>query len=161
MNDTTATGTFTIDQGSLAQRRRNILLGLVFSLVLALVVVFGHYRYPATYNAVLLWSVLGFVIIGNLVNWLRHRRYVRLVRNHRIEVHQGRVEFWTGGEKSVLEVGDIAALTLYRRRGSLRHVQVRLTNNRGIRLEGYRDLERLAALLADQIPKAHLVERSI
>jgi hypothetical protein len=161
MNDTTATGTFTIDEGSLAQRKRNILLGLFFSLVLALVIALGHYRYPETYNDVLLWSVIGFVGIGNLVNWLRHRRYVRLIRDHRIEVHPGRVEFWTKGEKSVLDVGDIAALTLYRRRGTLRHIQVRLKNNRGIRLEGYRDLDRLADLLAGQIPKAHVVERSV
>lgn len=151
--------TFTVSAESIAKRKKNILLGGVFSLLLAAVVVAGNARYPQTYNDVLLWSVLGFVLIGNLVNYYRHRRYLRLIRDHRVDVYPGRVEFWAGGEKSVLDIGDIAGMYLYRRRGTLRHIQVRLKSNRGIRLEGYGDAEGLARAIAAQLPKAHVVDR--
>jgi hypothetical protein len=151
--------TFRIAPESIAKRKKNILLGAVFSLLLAAAVIAGNARYPQTYNDVLLWSVVGFVLIGNLVNYYRHRRYLRLIRDHRVDVYQGRVEFWTGGEKTVLRVGDIAGLFVYRSRGALRHIQVRLKNNRGIRLEGYGDAEGLARAIAGQLPKAHVVDR--
>ncbi len=151
--------TFTISPESITKRNKNVLLGGFFSLLLAAVVMAGHISDPQTYNSVLLWSVLGFAVIANLVNYYQHWRYVRRIQDHRIEVYPGRVEFWTGGEKSVLDIGDIAGLFLYRSRGVLRHIQVRLTNNRGIRLEGYADAEGLARAIAGQLPKEHLVDR--
>jgi hypothetical protein len=151
--------TFTISPDSVAKRKRGILLGGVFSLLLAAAVVAGNARYPQTYNDVLLWSVLGFVLIANLVNYYRHRRYLRLIRDHRVDVYPGRIEFWTHGEKSVLDVSDIAGLFLHRSRGVLRHSQLRLRNNRGIRLEGYGDAEGLARAIAGQLPQGHVVDR--
>jgi hypothetical protein len=151
--------TFTISPDSIAKRKKNILLGGVLSLLLAAAAVAGNLRYPQTYNDVLLWSVLGFVLIGNLVNYYRHRRYLRLIQDHRVDVYPGRIEFWTGGEKSVLDTGDIAGLFLYRSRGELKHIQVRLKSNRGIRLEGYGGLEDMAGAIAKQLPKAHVVDR--
>jgi hypothetical protein len=150
--------TFTISDESLRKRDRNLLWGLLFSLLLAAVIVAGHYRYPETYNDVLLWSVVGFVVIGNLVNYYRHRRYLRLIRDHRIQVHEGRIEFWTGGAKTELAMGDIAGVFLYRRGRGLGHLQIRLKSNRGIRLEGYGDLQGLADAITRQLPKAHVAE---
>lgn len=155
---TDTTNVFVIDEASLAQRRRNIAWGAGFSLILAAVIAVGNYRYPETYNDVLLWSVVGFVILANLIGYLRHWRYVRLVRDHRIEVYPGSVRFWTGPEKTQLALDDVAMMNLFRKKGALQHIQLRLKNNRGIRLEGYRDIERLAALLAEQLPKSHLVD---
>jgi hypothetical protein len=48
---------------------------------------------------------------------------------------------------------------LYRWRGRLRHIQVRLKNNRGIRLEGYSGLEEMAAGLMEQLPEGKVVDR--
>ncbi|MEA3275013.1 MAG: hypothetical protein U9Q81_06935 [Pseudomonadota bacterium] len=150
---------FTISDETLNQRNKNILSGAGLSLILCAVLAFGHHRYPETYNDLLFWSVVGFVVIANLVNFLRYRRYSRLVKDHRVEVHPGKVQFWTGGEKSELDPSDIVAVNLFRKKGVLRHIQLRLKNNRGIRLEGYRDLDRLAAMLTEQVPNAHVVDR--
>lgn len=149
---------FVIGRETLGQRNRNILWGAGLSLILAAVIAVGHYRYPQTYNDVLLWSVIGFVIIANLVNFVRHLRYLRLVKTHRVEIRTGILRFWTGPDKSELNLKDVALVNLFRRRGALQHIQIRLNNNRGIRLEGYQDLERLARLLTEQVPKAHVVD---
>ena len=150
---------FTISDESIRKRNRNVLLGGLFSLLLAGVVTYGHYESPDRYNQTLLWSVLGFVLIGNLVNFYRHLRYLRLSRDHRIEVYPGSAQFWTAGDKTELDLKDVAGLFFYRRRGELQHIQVRLKNNRGIRLEGYADLEHLAAELGKQLPEGHVVDK--
>jgi hypothetical protein len=152
---------FTIGEHALERRSKNILWGAVLSLVLVVLIAFGNYRYPETYNDVLLWSAVAFVVGANLINYLRHRRYLRLIQDHRVEVLAGKVQFRTGDELSELDIGDIALVNLFRRKGTLNHIQLRLRNNRGIRLEGYGELERLAALLAEQVPEAHVVERKL
>jgi len=105
------------------------------------------------------WSVIVVVVVGNLVNYYRYRRYLRLVEDHRIEIDGDEVSFFTGTEKSVLDTKEIAALTFYRRKGQVEHIQLKLMNNRGIRLEGYADLEQLGGAIADRIPKEKVVGR--
>lgn len=143
---------FTVSPESIATRNKNLLWGLLFGLVLVAVVAVAHRKDPETFNDLLLWSVLGFVVLGNLVNFIRHLRYLRLIREHRVEVYPDRVQFWTGGEMTELNRRDIAGVFLYRRKGILQHIQVRLRNNRGIRLEGYEGMDRLAELLEEPIP---------
>jgi len=53
----------------------------------------------------------------------------------------------------VLDTKEIVALTLYRRKGQVEHIQLKLRNGRVIRLEGYSDLEQLGGDIADLIPK--------
>lgn len=79
-----------------------------------------------------------------------------------MEVHPGVVEFWTAGRKTELDLKEVAAMNIYRRRrdGTLRHIQLRLKNHRGIRLEGYEDPEGMASALEAQLPKAHVAQRS-
>ena len=149
--------TFKISEASLAIRKRNILLGALFSVVLVAIIVSGHMHSPQTYNEVLLWSMVGFLGIGNLVNYYRYRRYMRRVKNHRLEVTRKSVDFWTEGEKSVMRFDKVAALVKHRRRGKLSHLQIKLRNNRGIRLEGYESMEDLSECLEEHIPKAHVM----
>jgi len=148
---------YSISKASLQTRKNNIFLGALFSLVLVVVITAGHYQYPETYNDMLFWSVIVAVVIGNLVNYDRYRRYLRLVEHHRIEIDGDEVSFFNGSEKSVLAVKDIVTLTFYRRKGRLEHIQLKLRNNRGIRLEGYTDLEQLGRAIADRIPKELVV----
>ena len=148
---------YSISKASLQTRKNNIFLGALFSLVLVVVIPAGHYQYPETYNDMLFWSVIVAVVIGNLVNYYRYRRYLRLVEHHRIEIDGDEVSFFNGSEKSVLAVKDIVTLTFYRRKGRLEHIQLKLRNNRGIRLEGYTDLEQLGRAIADRIPKELVV----
>lgn len=144
---------YTVSAASLQIRKKNIRWGLIFSLVLIATVSIGHMLYPETYNEMLLWSVLFLVALGNVVNYYRYRRYLRLIKDHRIEIEGKKVLFYTGNEKSVLDAMDIAMLTFYRKKGNVDHIQVKLRNNRGIRLEGYADLEQLGQDIADLIPE--------
>ncbi len=150
---------YTISKISLQIRKKNILWGALFSLVLVSAIIAGHLQYPETYNDVLLWSVAFFVVLGNLINYYRYRRYLHMIKDHRIEIDGDKVLFCTGNEKSVLEVADIAALTFYRKKGKVEHIQLKLRNNRGIRLESYENLEQLGQAIANRIPKEHVVGR--
>ena len=150
---------YSISETSLQTRKNNISLGAVLSLVLVAVITAGHLKYPETYNDMLFWSVIVMVAAGNLVNYYRYRRYLRLIKDHRIEVDGDEVLFVTGTEKSVLDTKDIAALTFYRKKGQVDHIQLKLRNNRGIRLEGYTDLEQLGVSIADRISKELVVGR--
>ena len=150
---------YSISETSLQIRKKNIYLGALFSLVLASVITAGHVQYPEIYNDVLLWSVIIVVVVGNLVNYYRHRRYLRLVEDHRIEIDGDEVFFFAGNDKSVLDTRDIVVLTFYRRKGKVEHIQLKLRNSRGIRLEGYTDLEQLGGAIADRIPKELVVGR--
>lgn len=151
--------TFKISEASLALRKRNILLGALFSILLVALVVGGHLHSPQTYNEVLMWSMVGFLSLGNLINYYRHRRYLKRIKSHRLEVTDGGVEFWTEGEKSMMEYAQVAALIKHGRRGNLSHLQIKLKNNRGIRLEGYESMDRLSECIEEHIPKAHVMSR--
>jgi len=150
---------YSISETSLQTRKKNIFLSALFSLVLAAVITAGHFQYPETYNDMFFWSVIIVVVVGNLVNYYRYRRYLRLVEDHRIEIDGDEVSFFTGTEKSVLNTKEIVALTFYRRKGQVEHIQLKLRNNRAIRLEGYADLEQLGGAIADRIPKEQVVGR--
>ena len=119
-------------------------------------IVYHNYEYPEKYNDVLYWSIMGFIILANLVGYYRYRRYLNMVKEHWIEVHPKQLQFHSKGEVSELNITDIAALHFYRHKGTLQHIQIKLKNNRGIRLEGYDDINALGDLLSDQVPKAHI-----
>jgi hypothetical protein len=150
---------YTISEASLKTRKNNIFLGALFSLVLAGIITAGHFQYPEIYNDVFFWSVIIVVLTGNLVNYHHYHRYLRRAENHRIEIDGDKIFFVTGNEKSVLDSKEIVALTFYRRKGQVAHIQLKLRNNRGIRLEGYTDLERLGDAIADLIPGEQVVGR--
>ena len=150
---------FTISPESLRERSRNIAYGLVLSIGLASLVYWGHIQFPKSFNNTLLVSVVLFVVAANLINYVRHRRYLRLVKDHWIEIQPERVRFHAAGTITELDLEDVAALNFYRRRGARRHVQIKLKDNRGIRLEGYGDMEVLVKALKARIPAAHVTDR--
>jgi len=147
---------FVIGDAEIRKRKKNVLLGGILTLPLAGVLAVQEHISPEAYNDALLWSIVGFVVLANVVNYYRHRRYLRLVQTHRLEVHPGKVQFWTAGESSELDVTDIAGVVFFRKRRVLQHIQIRLKSNRGIRLEGYDDLETLGRLITEQIPSEHV-----
>jgi len=147
---------FKIGKAELQKRNKNIKVGGFFAAVLVVFIAYHNNQYPAKYNDVLYWSIMGFIILANLVGYYRYRRYLNMVKEHWLEIHPNLIQFHTKGEVSELNISDIAALYLYRHKGTLQHIQIKLKNNRGIRLEGYDDINKLADLLAEQIPKAHI-----
>ncbi len=151
---------YSISETSLQTRKKNIFLSALLSVILAAVVTAGHFKNPETYNDLLFWSVIIATVVGNLVNYYRYRRYLRLAEDHRIEIDGDEIAFFTGTEKSVLNTNEIVALTFFRKKGQVEHIQLKLKNNRGIRLEGYTDLKQLGNAIADQIPKQQVVGRA-
>ena len=148
---------FRIGIEELQKRSKNIKIGGFFAAILVIFIAYHNNQYPAKYNDVLFWSIMGFIILANIVGYYRYRRYLRMVKEHWIEVHPKQLQFHTKGEISNLNIDDIAALTFYRRKGTLEHIKIKLKNNRGIRLEGYADLNTLGNLLSEQVPKAHII----
>jgi hypothetical protein len=151
---------FKISEAEFAKRNRNLLWGAGFSLLLAVVTTIGHNLYPDTFNKAFYGSVLVFLVLANLINFLRHLRYLKRARLHRLEVVDGRVRFFTDDEMSQLDPDQVAGLTVYRRKGEIAHLQVRLKNNRGIRLEGYEGMEPLRDALAELVPAAHVDDKT-
>jgi len=150
---------FTISAKNLRQRTHNILYGAGLSVLLVLLVGWGHLERPETYNDVLLWSIVGFVVLVNTIGYVRHRRYLALARKHRLLIDGHRIRFETGDQVSILHRSDIAAVRVYRKRKGIGHIQIRRTDGRGIRLEGYDDMERMAATLKPMVPAAHWQDR--
>ena len=150
---------YSISETSLQTRKKNIFSSALFSLVLVAVTTAGHFQYPETYHDMVFWSVIIALVVGNLVNYYRYRRYLQLIKDHRIEINGDDISFLTRNEKSVLNIKEIVALTFYRKKGQVEHIQLKLKNNRGIRLEGYAGLEQLGVAIAERIPKEQVVGR--
>jgi hypothetical protein len=143
---------FRISPGGLHRRTRHQIAAAGLGLLLAVLIFWAHGAQPQTYNEVLLWSVVGFVLLINVVGYARHRRYRRLARRHLLRVTGSEVRFETGDRRSVLHRVDIATIRVFRKRGGIGHIQIRRTDDRGIRLEDYDDMERLAAALKPLVP---------
>jgi hypothetical protein len=150
---------YSISATSLVARKKNIFLSVLLSLILAAAITTEHIQHPETYNDLFFWSVIIAVVLGNLVNYYRYRRYLQLIKDHRIEINGDDISFLTRNEKSVLNIKEIVALTFYRKKGQVEHIQLKLKNNRGIRLEGYAGLEQLGVAIAERIPKEQVVGR--
>jgi hypothetical protein len=154
-----AVAVFRVSPLGLRRRTRHQVFAAGLSLLLALLIIWGHGVQPQTYNEVLMWSVLGFAVLINIVGYARHRRYRRLARNHALRVTDSAVRFETGDQHSVLHPSDIAAVRVFRKRHGIGHIQIRRTDERGIRLEDYDDMEGLAAALKPLVPTAHWQDR--
>ena len=147
---------FKIAEEEIHKRSKNIKIGAFFAGLLVIFIAYNNNQYPEKYNDVLFWSIMGFIILANFIGYLRYLRYLRMVKDHWIEVLPGQLQFHSNGDISELDITDIAALNFYPKKRALQHIQIKLKNNRGIRLEGYEDINALGNLLSEQVPKAHI-----
>jgi len=147
---------FKIAKEELDKRSKNIKIGGFFAAILVIFIVYNNNEYPEKYNDVLYWSIMFFIVLANSIGYYRYRRYLRMAKNHWIEVQPKELQFHTDGVVSTLYTNDIAALNFHRHKETLKHIQIKLKNNRGIRLEGYENLKALGDLISEQIPKAHI-----
>lgn len=136
------------------KRRRwiNAGLGLLFSAAMVVAVTVGQQQDPERYSSFLWWSVVSLLGAANLSNLVFLIRYLRLVDDHCIELVPGKLRFLSAGKWSELDLDQVTALRLFKRWGKLRHIQLVLKNNRGIRLEGYENLGGLADSLQGALP---------
>jgi hypothetical protein len=151
---------FVIGNQEIRKRNSNLLWGLLLSLLLAAVTIVEHNRDPTTFNDALLWSILAFLVLANLVNYFRYLRYLRLIRKHRVEIGQNKIIFYTDNNISELDLSNVVIMQMYRKSNRLLHIQLRLKNNRGIRLEGYDQLETMASSIAAQLQPEQVIERN-
>lgn len=149
---------FMIGASERSKRWRNIAWGSVLSAALVIVVLMAHERDPTTYSVTLLWSVVGFAVLANLINLARFLRYQRLIREHYLEILPKTLRFSTRGQVTELELEQVAAMRLFQRGRRLQHIQLRLINGRGIRLEGYDNLAGLAQSLRDALPEGRVMD---
>ncbi|MCW8962262.1 MAG: hypothetical protein OQL16_00605 [Gammaproteobacteria bacterium] len=150
---------FMIGSQEIRKRNRNLLWGMSLSLLLAAMVTIGNYRDPVTYNNALLWSILAFLVLANLVNIFRYLRYLKLISKHRVEIENNKIVFYTGDDTSELDMSNITIMQTYSKPDKLQHIQLRLKNNRGIRLEGYDRLETMASLIAAQLQPGQVIDK--
>jgi len=101
---------FTISPENLRERSRNIAYGLVLSLGLSLVIAWGHLQFPQSFNSTLLVSVNLFLVAANLINYIRHCRYLRLAMDHWVEFHPLYILFHAAGNPTELDLGEVAAV---------------------------------------------------
>lgn len=150
---------FLISSHEIRKRNRNLLWGVFLSLLLAALITIGNYRDPVTYSNALLWSIIAFLVLANLVNTFRYLRYRKLIRKHRVEIKNNKMVFYTGDHTSELDMSNITIMQTYSKPNKLLHIQLRLKNNRGIRLEGYDQLETMASLIAAQLQPGQVIDR--
>ncbi|WP_300317640.1 hypothetical protein [Accumulibacter sp.] len=149
---------FVVGQEEKRRRWINVGWGLLFSGAMIAAVVSEHRQDPERYTSFLLWSVTWLLGAANLANLVFLLRYLRLIRDHCLELlpeqpaAPGRLRFYSAGKWTELEFEQVTAVRFFKRWGKLRHIQLLLRNNRGIRLEGYQDLPRLAESLRRALP---------
>lgn len=150
---------FMVGKDEKRRRWTNVGWGLLFSAAMIALVTFEHQRDPERYSSLLFWSVTWILTAANLANLIFLLRYLRLIRDHRLELvpgtgtAPGKLRFFGAGKWTELELEQITTIRLFKRWGKLRHIQLVLRNNRGIRLEGYEDLPRLAESLQASLPR--------
>ncbi len=143
---------FEISRQEGRRRWRGVGWGILFSSAMIAVVAYDYQQDPQPSLRALLWSVSIVLLLANLGNLFFLLRYLRKIRDHHVELAAGRLRFVTGGDCSELDLAQVTTIRLFKRWGKLQHIQLVLRNNRGIRLEGYQDLQRLAERLQDALP---------
>ena len=73
---------FSIGKQEIQKRNKNIRMGSFFAATLVFFIAYHNNQYPAKYNDVLFWSIMGFIILANIVGYYRHHRYLKMVKNH-------------------------------------------------------------------------------
>ncbi|MBF0370672.1 MAG: hypothetical protein HQL52_14565 [Magnetococcales bacterium] len=131
---------FQVGKQEISKRNKNIFMGIIYSVGFIAVTAAANSWDSNKYNDMLLLSVIGFVVFSNMINAVLYMNYRTKIKDHRVEVGEKGVTFWTKGVDSMLEVERILKVRFRRRKGALDRVVIDLRNGRHIRLEGYDDL---------------------
>ena len=150
--------TFTIGPDEIAKRKKNILLGLGFSVGLTALIGYANGVDSMKYNDILLGSVVFFLVFANIINAFRFFQWLKQIPTHRIQMSNGALHFYKGSAVSTLKPDNIAKLKLRKKNGSLITITVTLNIGNKIRLEGYNDMEGLLAAFQQVAPKDLLIE---
>ena len=144
---------FRISKAVIRKRNFNTALGLALGVALCVIALQGHATDSDRYNATLLASIVGFVIIFCLFNLVGHMRYIVNSRKHHLEVGEDCLTFVTGTAESVLPLSEVAMAEQQSRLREGPSLMMRLKNKRIVRLVGYERQEALNALVTQRITR--------
>ena len=144
---------FRISEAAIRKRQFNTALGIVLGVALCVIALQGNAADSQRYNATLLVSIVGFVIIFCLYNLLAHIRYIVNSRKHHLEIGEDCITFVTGTNESVLTLSDVALVEQQSRLREGPSLMMRLKNKRIVRLVGYERQEALNALVTQRIAR--------
>lgn len=144
---------FRISDAVIRKRQFNTALGIVLGVALCVIAFQGHAADSQQYNATLLVSIVGFVIIFCLFNLVAHIRYIVNSRKHHLEIGEDCVTFVTGTTESVLPLIEVALVEQQSRLREGPSLMLRLKNKRIVRLAGYERQEALIALVTQSIAR--------
>jgi hypothetical protein len=139
--------TFTIGKDEIEKRRKNIFLGLIFSVGLAVLLGYMNGNDATKYNDLLLGSVVFFLVFANIINGYRYLQWLKLITTHRIEPGEDSICFFKGDAESTLKGKDIAKITAKRKDNRLTAITIELNIGNKIRLEGYDNMDGLLTAL--------------
>ena len=148
---------FKIGQAEVKKRQNNILLGLLLTVVLAIIVFMGDESIKDKYNDFLIASFILFFLFANIINGIRHFRWKYIIKKHQIEVLDDQVVFLEGDVRTVLQKSQINKAHIKRRQEKVTRIIVQLVNGNKIRLEGYEEMEALAKGLTDRLKPEQVV----
>jgi hypothetical protein len=138
---------FTISRDEVVKRRKNIFLGLLFSIGIS--VLMGHLNGndSTKYNDLLFGSIVFFLVFANIINAFRYVQWLKLITTHRIEPNDDALTFHKGENQSTLKADDISKLRLKIKKEKLLSITVELNIGNKILLEGYDDMDGLLAAM--------------
>ena len=145
---------FKIGQAEVHKRQKNIVLGLVFSVGLAVVMVLGDETFKASYNDLLIVSVVIFFVFANLINGIRHFQWKKTIQSHQIEVLDTAILFFKGDEKTVLKADQIRKMEIKRRKDVVTRILLHRVSGQKIRLEGYDGMDDFATAISSFLKSA-------
>jgi hypothetical protein len=138
---------FTITKEEVIKRRKNIFLGLLFSIGIAVLMGYMNGNDSTKYNDLLFGSIVFFLVFANIINAFRYVQWLKLITTHRIEIGENSLDFFKGEAESNLKADNMAKLCLKKKDDQLLYIIVELNIGNKIRLEGYNDMDGLLAAL--------------
>lgn len=143
---------FRIGHEELVKRRKNNWLGLLFSIGMMVLLAAANAHNQERYNDFLFGSVVLFLVLANMINLVRHVQWSRTIAHHHIEAGESGLTFVKGEEKTHLPGDQINSMRTKEKNGATTVVFMELANGNRIRLEGYTDMNGLAAAIRQVIP---------
>ena len=148
---------FRIGQAEVQKRRKNILLGFLFSIGMVVAMAMGNAQNVDRYNDFLLGSVVFFVVFANIINIFRHFQWKNMILVHQVEVLDQEMIFTKGKDKSVLKIDQIIKVQVARRAGTVSRMIIELSGGNKIRLEGYDNMDDFAKAIMDRVGEGKVV----
>lgn len=148
---------FKIGQTEVKKREKNIMLGLLFSILFVAIVMLDNDTDRGRYNDFLLASIVLFFLFSNVINGIRHLQWKKMIQVHSIDVLENEIAFLKDTEKTTLKIDQIDTVHLKQRGDLVTRIILKRVNGNKIRLEGYDEMDALAKSIIQQVKPDQVV----